>query len=101
MEALAKRAILVTGAASLRLVTDHADKILCHDRRLARFVTGSNGTMVDVLMAHRRIWDGHKVRVGDFQHGISLCNRANDEQVGPCVAAQQLKCAELAIDKVR
>ena len=47
MEALAKRAVFITGAASFRLITEHAGKIFGHSRRLARFGSNGNGPMVD------------------------------------------------------
>ena len=35
MEALAERAVFVAGAASLRLVTHHADKVFRHKREIS------------------------------------------------------------------
>ena len=47
IEALAQRAILVAGAASFRLVADHAHEFFGHVRRLSRFRLPGNGPMVD------------------------------------------------------
>jgi hypothetical protein len=49
IEALAQSAVLVAGAASLRLVADHAHEFLGHGGRLSRFGFSGNGPMVDGL----------------------------------------------------
>ena len=46
IQALAEAAILVTGAASFRVIADHAHEFPGHSGRLARFGGFSNGTMV-------------------------------------------------------
>jgi hypothetical protein len=53
MEALAERAVFVTGATSLRLITEHAGKIFGHSGRLARFGSAGNGPMVDEPAGHQ------------------------------------------------
>jgi hypothetical protein len=47
IQALAEAAILVTGAASLRVIADHAHELFGHGGRLARFSGFGNGSMVD------------------------------------------------------
>jgi hypothetical protein len=47
IQALAQGAVFVAGAASFRLVADHALEFLGHGGRLARFGGSGNGTMVD------------------------------------------------------
>ncbi len=54
MEALAKRAVFVTGAASLRLVTEHAGKIFGHSGRLARFGWSATGRWSMNQRVHRQ-----------------------------------------------
>jgi hypothetical protein len=49
IEALAQSAVLVAGAAPLRLVADHAHKFFGHGGRLSRFRLSGNGPMVDGL----------------------------------------------------
>jgi hypothetical protein len=49
IEALAQSAVLVAGAASLRLVADHAHEFLGHGGRLSRFGLSGNGPMVNGL----------------------------------------------------
>jgi hypothetical protein len=49
VEALAQRAVLVTGAGSFWLVADHAHEFLGHSGRLSRIRLSGNGTMVDGL----------------------------------------------------
>ena len=49
IEALAERAVLIAGAASFRLVADHAHEFFGHVRRLSRFGLPGNGPMVDDL----------------------------------------------------
>jgi hypothetical protein len=43
IEALAQRAIFIAGAASLRLVANHAHEFFGHGGRLARFALSGNG----------------------------------------------------------
>jgi hypothetical protein len=73
-QALAQRAVFVAGAASFRLVADHAHKFLGHSGRLARFGGSGNGTMVDgpaVIAALPRTpsrlkssWNQHQLKEG-------------------------------------
>jgi len=49
IEALAQRAVFIAGAASLRLVANHAHEFFGHGGRLARFALSGNGPMVDDL----------------------------------------------------
>ena len=66
IEALAQSAILVTGAASLRLVADHAHEFLGHGGRLARFGFSGNGPMVDGLAV-----SGGNPAAADEKHEIA------------------------------
>ena len=54
IEALAERAVLVAGAASLRVVADHAHEFFGHGGRLSRIRLCSNGPMVDDLAVSAR-----------------------------------------------
>ncbi|MGC2745205.1 MAG: hypothetical protein WA672_18705 [Candidatus Angelobacter sp.] len=49
IKALAQGAVLVTGAASFRLIADHAHEFFGHGGRLSRFGASGNGPMVDGL----------------------------------------------------
>jgi hypothetical protein len=49
IEALAQRAVFVAGAASLRLVANHAHEFFSHGGRLSRFRVYGNRPMVDDL----------------------------------------------------
>lgn len=55
IEALAQRAIFVAGAASLRLVANHAHEFFGHGGRLSRFRVSGNRPMVDDLAADE-VW---------------------------------------------
>jgi hypothetical protein len=57
IQALAEAAILVTGAASLRVIADHAHEFLGHSGRLTRFLSSGNGTMVGDPVAARKSFD--------------------------------------------
>jgi hypothetical protein len=49
IKALAQGAVLVAGAASFRLIADHAHEFFGHCGRLSRFGAPGNGPMVDGL----------------------------------------------------
>jgi hypothetical protein len=78
IEALAQSAVLVAGAAPLRLVADHAHKFFGHGGRLSRFRLSGNGPMVDGLAVKSRLpcpapyirltrrWNQHQPKKGHF-----------------------------------
>jgi hypothetical protein len=55
IEALAQRAVFVTGAASFWLVANHAHEFFGHGERLSRFGISGNEPMVDGLAVAGRV----------------------------------------------
>jgi hypothetical protein len=66
VEALAQRAVFVAGAASLRLVANHAHEFFGHGGRLSRFRVSGNRPMVDDLAVSDG-WNYFDIdQMGDF-----------------------------------